>query len=233
MSRRKSSDVITTATEKVRPNFWRKPLLQGLVAWYAGFWTWMAIAPVSRRDWLLENLLVFVLVGVLAATYRRFALSDLSYVMITLFLTLHGIGAHFTYAQVPIGFWFQDHLGLSRNHFDRFVHFSFGLLMAYPIRELFLRIAHARGFWAYYLPLDVTVAFSATFEIIESWIAMLVSHDLGEAYLGAQGDVWDSQKDMTAALIGGLLCMVLTATLRRFFRKGQRVQSPVSAPKGI
>jgi putative membrane protein len=146
MSQR-NEPVMTTATERVRPNFWKKRLLQGLLVWYAVFWVWMAIAPTDRRDWLLENLLVFVLVGVLAATYRVFPLSDLSYLLITIFLTLHGVGAHYTYSEVPLGWWIKDTFDLSRNHYDRIVHFSYGLLMAYPVREVFLRVANARGFW--------------------------------------------------------------------------------------
>lgn len=223
----KNEPVMTTATERVKPNFWRKRLLQGLLVWYTIFWVWMAIAPVDRRDWLLENLLVFVLVGVLAATYRKFPLSDLSYVLITTFLTLHGVGAHYTYSEVPLGFWIKDTFDLSRNHFDRIAHFSYGLLMAYPVREVFLRVANARGFWAYYLPLDVTLAFSALFEIVEAVIAQFVAPNLGNAYLGTQGDVWDAQKDMTAVLVGALLCMALTAVLGKFFGKGERVQSPL------
>lgn len=223
----KNEPVMTTATERVKPNFWRKRLLQGLLVWYTIFWVWMAIAPVDRRDWLLENLLVFVLVGVLAATYRKFPLSDLSYVLITTFLTLHGVGAHYTYSEVPLGFWIKDTFDLSRNHFDRIAHFSYGLLMAYPVREVFLRVANARGFWAYYLPLDVTLSFSALFEIVEAVIAQFVAPNLGNAYLGTQGDVWDAQKDMTAVLVGALLCMALTAVLGKFFGKGERVQSPL------
>lgn len=233
MGRDGSEGHLTTATEKVRRNFRSNRLLQGLVVWYAAVWIVTAIRPFDRSDWLLENLLVFVTVGGLVATYKRFPLSDLSYLMITVFLTLHAVGAHYTYAEVPLGFWVRDALGLSRNHFDRAVHFSFGLLLAYPIREVFLRVAHARGFWAYYLPLDVTLAFSALYEIVESWTARLVDPGLGDAYLGTQGDIWDAQKDMTAAAIGAVICMTATAILRRVFRKGQRVQSPASPPQGI
>lgn len=220
---------MTTATERVKPNFWRKRLLQGLLVWYSVFWVWMAITPVNRLDWLLENLLVFVLGGVLVATYRKFPLSDLSYLLIIAFLTLHAVGAHYTYSAVPLGFWLQDAFDLSRNHFDRIVHFAYGLLMAYPVREVFLRVANSRGFWAYYLPLDVTLAFSALFEIIEALIAQFVTPNLGNAYLGTQGDVWDAQKDMAAAMVGSLLCMALTAALGKFFGKGNRVQSPLKS----
>jgi putative membrane protein len=218
---------ITTATERVKPNFRRRPLLQWLVAWYGTFWVWMAVAPLDRRDWLLENLLVFVLVGVLATTYRRFPLSDMSYLLITAMLTLHAIGAHYTYAKTPLGFWMENWFGFRRNQFDRLVHFCFGLLMAYPIREVFLRVAHTRGFWSYYLPLDVTLAFSAFYEIMESWVAMIVAAGLGDTWLGTQGDVWDAQKDMTAALVGALVCMGLTAWLHRVLEKGERIKSPL------
>jgi putative membrane protein len=115
---------------------------------------------------------------------------------------------------VPFGYWMRDHLGFARNPFDRVVHFSFGLLMAYPIREVFLRVANARGFWAYYLPLDVTLAFSALYEIMEMVIATLVAPGTGDAWLGTQGDIWDAQKDMGLAALGALICMVITATVR-------------------
>jgi putative membrane protein len=173
------------------------------------------MAPLDRHDWLLENLLVFAVLAVLIGTYRAFPLSDLSYLFITAFLTLHAIGAHYTYAQVPLGFWIQHAFGFSRNHFDRVVHFSFGLLMAYPIREVFLRVANTRGFWAYYLPLDVTLAFSALYEIMEMVVATMVAPGTGDAWLGTQGDVWDPQKDMGLAALGALICMCVTALARK------------------
>jgi putative membrane protein len=194
--------------------FSRNRLVQGLAAWYALVWVVTAIAPLDRHDWFLENLLVFGVVLVLVGTYRIFPLSDLSYVLIAAFMTLHAVGAHYTYAEVPLGFWLRDTFGFARNPFDRVVHFSFGLLMAYPIREVFLRVANARGFWAYYLPLDVTLAFSALYEIMEMVIATLVAPGTGDAWLGTQGDVWDAQKDMGLAALGAVICMVVTAALR-------------------
>ncbi len=103
-------------------------------------------------------------------------------------MSLHAVGGHYTYAEVPFGYWLKDAFHLGRNHFDRIVHFSFGLLMAYPIREVFLRVASSRGFWAYYLPLDVTLAFSAVYEIIEMIVAKIATPGAGDAYLGTQGD---------------------------------------------
>jgi putative membrane protein len=119
----------------------------------------------------------------------------------------------------------QNVFHLSRNHFDRLVHFSFGLLMAYPIREVFLRVASARGFWAYYLPLDVVLASSAAYEIIEMIAARSVSAELGDAYLGTQGDVWDAQMDMSSAAIGAVLSMILTVIVRKIRHKGPQLLS--------
>ena len=187
----------------------------GLLLCYGLLWTWLAIAPVNRRDWLLENLLAFALVLLLTLTYRRFQLSTLSYCLMTFFMTLHAVGAHYTYAEVPLGFWLQDLWSLSRNPFDRIVHFAYGVLLAYPVREILRRLAGVRGLWSYALSVSSILAQSGLFEIIESIVAALVSPDLGNAYLGTQGDEWDAQKDMAAALGGAVLAMVFTFVLSK------------------
>jgi putative membrane protein len=184
------------------------------VACYVGFWIILAIHPLDRSDWLLENLLIFISVAVLALTYRRFQFSNTSYALILIFLTFHTIGAHYTYAKVPIGFWAKDWLHLSRNHYDRVIHFSFGFLLLYPMRELLIRSAHANAAWATWLALAALCAFSSFFEILEGVIAQFVRPDLGAAYLGTQGDIWDAQKDMGAAFVGALI----VATLLSFHR---------------
>ena len=206
--------MLSTSTSHKTVGFSKNRLLQVLVGWYAVVWVITAIAPLDRHDWFLENLLVIAALAILIGTYRILPLSDLSYLLITVFLTLHAIGAHYTYSEVPFGFWLKDTFGFARNPFDRVVHFSFGLLMAYPIREVFLRVANARGFWAYYLPLDVTLAFSALYEIMEMVVATMVASGTGDAWLGTQGDIWDAQKDMGCAALGALLCMLITALLR-------------------
>lgn len=188
---------------------------------FAVVWASLAVAPSSRADWALENALVLVAVVVLAASYRHFTLSRISYTLIFIFLCLHEVGAHYTYAEVPYNDWatalfgrsFNELVGWQRNHFDRLVHFSYGLLMAYPIRELFLRVVDVRGFWGYFLPLDVTLSTSAVFEMIEWVVAELVGGDLGITYLGAQGDVWDAQKDMGLATLGASIAMLLTMAI--------------------
>jgi putative membrane protein len=102
---------------------------------------------------------------------------------------------------------------LQRNHFDRLVHFSYGFLLSYPIREVFLRVANVRGFWGYFLPLDVTMSTSMIYELIEWAAAVGIGGDLGAAYLGTQGDVWDAHKDMAMASLGALIAMTITAAI--------------------
>lgn len=193
----------------------RTKLLLGLLAWYGLLWTVLAIAPRDRQDWLLENLLALTAVVTLVATYRRFQFSTPSYLLMTAFLSLHAVGAHYTYAEVPFGFWLQQVFGLSRNPFDRLVHFAYGLLLAYPLREILVRLAGARGLWSYYLPVSGMLAQSGFFEIVEAVVAQIVSPELGAAYLGTQGDEWDAQKDMIAALTGACLCMALVVISAR------------------
>lgn len=187
----------------------RTKLLPWLVVWYGLLWIVLAIAPHDRQDWLLENLLALAAVATLLITYRRFQFSTPSYLLMTTFLSLHAVGAHYTYAEVPFGFWLQQVFGLSRNPFDRLVHFAYGLLLVYPLRELLIRLAGVGNFWAYYLPVSGMLAQSGFFEIVEAVVAQMVSPELGTAYLGTQGDEWDAQKDMIAAFSGALLTMML------------------------
>ena len=170
----------------------------------------MAIEPFNRRDWLLENLLVFFYIGLLLVTYPRFRFSALSYLLFTIFMSLHLIGAHYTYSEVPFGFWMQDALGLARNHYDRVVHFSFGLLIAYPLREWLLRVTGVRPGWSNFLTVALVLAFSGFYEVMEGIVAMLVSPELGMAYLGTQGDQWDSQHDTFLAFSGAVVAMLVT-----------------------
>jgi len=208
--------MMTTPFRRNRP-------LQGMLAWLILLWIITAIEPLYPRDWLLENLLVFIYGFLLVVSYRRFAFSNLSYGLFTVFLSLHLVGAHYTYAETPPGFWLQDLLDLQRNHYDRIVHFSFGLLIAYPFRELLLRAAQLRVSWSYLLAVTVVLAFSNFYEIIEAVTAEIVSPDLGAAYLGTQGDEWDAQKDACVAFIGAVAAMTITWL---------RVRAAAAAPAG-
>ncbi|WP_447977813.1 DUF2238 domain-containing protein [Candidatus Nitrospira bockiana] len=210
---------LTTArTAAAHRTFRRDRLLQGLLAVYAVLWVALAISPVDREDWLLENLLAIGLVVTLVATYRRFAFSDLSYLLLTVFMILHAIGAHYTYAKVPFGFWLKEVFDLDRNHFDRLVHFAFGLLLAYPVYEVFVRLAKVTPGWALLIAGLAVTSLSGLFEVLEAWVAQVVNPELGTAYLGTQGDEWDAQKDMTMAIIGAVITIALTYAIPRITR---------------
>jgi putative membrane protein len=200
----------------------------GLLALIFGaLWVALAIEPRYRDDWMLENILVAVLVVAIAASHRKFVLSRVSYTLVFLFLCLHEVGAHYTYSEVPYDAWLQaltggslnEAMGWERNHFDRLVHFLYGLLMAYPLREFFLRVAEVRGFWGYFLPLDFTLSTSALFELFEWGAAELFGGELGAAYLGTQGDIWDAHKDMALAGAGALIAMLATAALNAYLQR--------------
>ena len=187
----------------------------------------LAVHPVSRSTWLLENLLAVALVAALVASHRSFRLSRISYTLIFAFLVLHEIGAHYTYSLVPYDALFErvfgaslnEALGFERNHFDRAIHFAYGLLFAYPIREIFLRVVNVRGFWGYVLPLDVTMSTSMIYELVEWGAAALFGGELGQSYLGTQGDEWDAHKDMALASLGALIAMTITLAINRALQR--------------
>ncbi len=186
----------------------------GLLLWYVIVSVWMAQTPADPEFWLLASILPTGFVIVLIVTHRMFPLSHASYTLITVFLTLHTVGVHYTYAEVPVGTWLQQALDLNRNHFDRIVHFSFGFLLVYPIEELFSLLGGLRGWLLYYLSVMTVLGLSGLWEIVESWVAGAVHPELGITYLGSQGDVWDAQKDMAAALYGALIFMALLFVMR-------------------
>lgn len=194
---------------------------------FAALWIALALEPRYRDDWALENALVAVFVVAIAASHRKLLLSRISYTLIFLFLCVHEVGAHYTYAEVPYDAWIQaltgrslnQAMGWERNHFDRFAHFLYGLLMAYPLRELFLRVADARGFWGYFLPFDVTVSTSALFELVEWGAAEIFGGELGAAYLGTQGDPWDAHRDMALASGGALIAVLVTALINAYLQQ--------------
>jgi len=177
-----------------------------------------AIDVPHPEDFKLEHYMTVIFLFLLVVSYNHFRLSNISYTLIFIFLLLHILGAHYTYAEVPYNTWLQkwfdfnidEYFGFERNHYDRLVHFSFGLLFFYPIRELFARIADTKGFWNLYLPLDVVMAFSMIYELIEYGVVLVYS-DTGVdmTYLGTQGDIWDAHKDMFLATMGGLIAMLV------------------------
>jgi putative membrane protein len=190
-------------------------------------WLLLAIDPNYRGDWLLENVLPLVFIGLLWLTARRLPLSRVSYVLIFIFLFIHETGAHYTYAEVPYDAWFRaltgtgfnELVGWERNNFDRIVHFLYGLLLFYPIREVYFRVAGAGGFWSYFLPLDFAMSTSMIYELVEWGAAELFGGDLGMAYLGTQGDVWDAHKDMLLASGGAFIAMLVVLAINLYLQK--------------
>jgi putative membrane protein len=220
-----------------------------LAGLFALIWSALAIAPVDRGTWALENVLVLLFAAALVATWRRHPFSRASYAAIFLFLSAHVVGAHYTYSLVPYedgwraltGRSLNDALGWTRNNYDRVVHFLFGLLLAYPLRELVLRVDAARGWWSYVLPAALMMTLSAMYELTEWLAAVVFGGDLGAAFLGTQGDEWDAQKDTALASAGALAAMLATAacqaaTGRDFARewndrlRRERPLRPATAP---
>ncbi|MGE3481977.1 MAG: DUF2238 domain-containing protein [Gammaproteobacteria bacterium] len=190
-------------------------------------WLLLAIDPNYRSDWLLENVLPLVFLGVLWLMVGRLPLSRISYTLIFLFLFIHEVGAHYTYAEVPYDAWFRaltgtgfnELVGWERNNFDRIVHFLYGLLLFYPIREVYFRVARADGFWGYFLPLDFAMSTSMVYELVEWAAAEVFGGELGMAYLGTQGDIWDAHKDMLLASAGAFIAMLVVLGLNLYLQK--------------
>jgi len=175
---------------------------------FAIVWTVLAINPHYRDAWLLENLLIFASVPTLVLTRRRFRFSDRAYVQITAFLLLHAIGSHYTYSEVPAGAWARDAMDLSRNHYDRVVHFAFGFLFLRPLLELSIRRARGLGPYAIaWIGLAGIAALSTAYELLEWLAAIAVEPDAGTAFLGTQGDIWDAQKDTALACGGAIVAL--------------------------
>ncbi|MBK6726967.1 MAG: DUF2238 domain-containing protein [Xanthomonadales bacterium] len=184
-----------------------------LLGVFLAWWTLLAIAPWYRQDWLLENLLVFIAVPLLVWSYRRMRFSNLAYTLLFVFFCLHEIGAHYTYAEVPWSSWLKsltgwdamDALGMSRNHYDRVIHFSYGLLVVPAVAELLEARGPLRSWWRNLVPILFIMSNSELFEMIEWQAAEIFGGELGQAYLGTQGDIWDAQKDSAMAMIGAVV----------------------------
>lgn len=188
-----------------------------LLTVFALNWIILGINVRFYDDWKMENWLTVPFAVLIYITHRWFRLSNISYGLIFAYTMLHIYGSHYTYSEVPFGFWMQDVFDLTRNHYDRIVHFVFGFLLAYPLREMTLRISNAKGFWGFWFPIEFILAFSAIYEVLEWWIVGIFGGDIGIAYLGTQGDIWDAQKDMLLAGLGATIAMGITLlTLWRY-----------------
>jgi putative membrane protein len=203
----------------------RYPLVL-LVAFIAIFAA-LGVAPRYRQDWLLENLLVLIALPGLVLTYRRLRFSNFAYTCLFVFFVLHEVGAHYTYSEVPWRDWLTAVTGTEaaaagRNHYDRFVHFAYGLLLMPAVRELVEARMSPRGLWRWLMPLFFVMSHSVIYEMIEWIAAVLFGGDLGVAYLGTQGDESDAQKDMALATAGAVTALVLLEILARLRGRGRQ-----------
>lgn len=184
-------------------------------------WIILAIKPYYPFDWLLENLLVFIGVPVTVILYKKFALSDLSCFLIFLFLLLHSIGAHYTYSEVPFGYMISDWFGWKRNHYDRIIHFVFGLFLTVPIYEILKKKFNISAAALALFSFTIIVSLGVIYELLEWGVAAIVDPAAGAAYLGSQGDEWDAQKDISLKIVGVLLSFIVF--YRHFFHKLQNL----------
>ncbi len=208
----------SNAISEFRVPFQKNPLLIILTILFFALWTSTLVGTTDLSNWLLENALVFIALVALSLTYRRTKFSDLSYLLFFVYLCLHVYGAMYTYAENPFGHWLMNALDLARNHYDRIVHFSFGFLLAYPMRELFLVTLKYPSWVAWLLPIEITMSASALYEIFEWAVADVFFSAQGIAYLGTQGDIWDAQKDIVLAFTGAILATTIVSVIKNRFR---------------
>ena len=190
---------------------------------------WSAIDPFDRTTWILEVFPIFIAVPVLLATARRFPLTPLAYRLIFVHALILMVGGHYSYAKVPLGFWMQDLFGFSRNHYDRIGHFAQGFVPAIIAREILIRRSPLQaGKWLFFIVLCVCLAISACYEFIEWWSA-LIGGSAADAFLGTQGDPFDTQADMFMALIGATTAQLVLARLHdREIAKTATLSRPIT-----
>ena len=208
----------TVAISKERTPFNKNPWLWVFLIFFVSVWISTLIGTNDINNWLLENTLTVIFFLLLILTYKKYQFSDLTYLLITVYLCLHVYGAKYTYAENPFGYWLKDQMHWERNHYDRIVHFSFGFLLAYPMRELFLKWVKYPTMVAWALPIEITLSVSAFYELIEWAVADIFFPAQGDAYLGTQGDIWDAQKDIFLAFLGAILATTIVSLIKRIFR---------------
>ncbi len=177
---------------------------------FLGVWAWSGVSPSSHTVWILESILVVIFVPLILYWGKKVNISNVSLTLVAIFLMLHLIGAHYSYENVPFGEWLRDLLNTERTLYDQFVHFTFGLLLVYPIKEAFVKVTKIKGFWAYLIPLSFVFSLGALYEIVE-WAVVnsVASSEAALEFLASQGDIWDAQKDMALALVGGMITLII------------------------
>lgn len=208
----------TLAISLNRTPFKKNPWLWIFLSSFSAIWISTLLGTNDLNNWLLENTLTVIFFLFLLFSYKKYQFSDLSYLLITVYLCLHVYGAKYTYAENPFGYWLKDYMGWERNHYDRIVHFSFGFLLAYPMRELFLKWVKYPNMVAWVLPIEITLSVSGFYELIEWAVADIFFPAQGDAYLGTQGDIWDAQKDIFLAFLGAILATTIVSVIKKIFK---------------
>jgi len=208
------TNAISFGRQSLTKNRW----LQFYLLVFFSIWISTLVGTSDLNNWILENSLVIFFLVFLVVTYRKYQFSDLSYLLICIYLCLHVYGSKYTYAENPFGYWLKDNFNMERNHYDRIVHFSFGFLLAYPLREMFLSWLKFPVWVSWALPIEITLSISGLYELIEWAVADVFFKAQGSAYLGTQGDIWDAQKDMFLATLGAILATTIVSVVKKSFK---------------
>ncbi|MBK8642234.1 MAG: DUF2238 domain-containing protein [Saprospiraceae bacterium] len=206
----------TVDTSKERIPFKSNKWLWLFIIVFIIVWVNTYLGTTDLSNWFLENTLTVLSLIFLITSFKKYQFSDLTYLFICIYLCMHVYGSKYTYAENPLGYYLQDLLHTSRNQYDRIVHFSFGFLLAYPIRELFIQWLKYPKSAAWITPIEITLSIGGIYELIEWAVADIFFTEQGAAYLGTQGDVWDAQKDIFYAFTGAILASSLISLIHRF-----------------
>lgn len=215
---------LTSASDRERTPLLKNKKLRILAAIFLVYWLSTLVGTSNLANWMLENTLVILFIAFLILVRKKFVFSEVSYLLILIYLSLHIYGSKYTYAENPFGYWLRDVMHGERNNYDRIVHFSFGFLMAYPLRDYFLNYFKFPGWVGWVLPVEITMSFSAIYELIEWAVADVFFPAQGLDYLGSQGDIWDAQKDMFVAFSGSIIIMVIAGVMKRLFFSTQETR---------
>jgi len=206
---------ITISPDRV--TFKKNKLLWLLLFSFFCIWTNSLIGTTDINNWIIENTLTVLFLFFIFFSYKKYQFSDLSYLLMCIYLCMHVYGSKYTYAENHFGYWLKAYTHSSRNYYDRIVHFSFGFLLAYPMRELFLKWLKYPKIVAWVLPIEITLSISALYELIEWAVADVFFKSQGDAYLGTQGDIWDAQKDIFMAFLGAILATTIVSLIKKTF----------------
>ena len=189
-------------------NEWTSTLHRVLLVTFLGIFIWSGINPADLFTWFLEIVPAILGLIVVLLTYKRFRMTNLVYVLIWIHAIILVIGGHYTYAEMPLFNWIRDTFDLSRNYYDRVGHFAQGFIPAMVAREVLLRTTPLqRGRMLFFLVVCVCLAISSSYELFEWWVAAATG-TAADAFLGSQGDIWDTQWDMFLALCGSILSLL-------------------------